>query len=269
MKIHTWDGNPPGPQLLSYAQDLLQGKDFPEAELIRQRKSRIYRVVLEQGVPVYFKHYCGTRPKEWVKRCVRSPVRNIKLWRKLRHQEIPSPKPLLVVQSLTQSVLVTSEAQEMTLQDRIQERGLPDREIMGNMGRSWGRMHREGLMHYDPDPRNILIPEENSATFGVLDLDSLYLVPWFPAWLRRKHLTRVLWRLSRKCIRICHAAPGPEEFMAFWDQYQAAAGALPIKHGLILCSKLERRSKEASHSQTLADAARNWRRELEQTISAG
>ncbi|MCG5533614.1 hypothetical protein LRF89_09205 [Halorhodospira sp. 9621] len=266
VRLYTPDGRAAEPSAAETALQLLEhGKSPRDAELISSRKSRIYRQRADGG-RVYVKHYRSRRRKERIKRLIRSPHRNITLWRRLAALQIPAPTPLLLARKRREAVLVIEEMPTPTLREHI-GRGEPvTSALMVAFGRTWGRLHNSRMIHYDPSPGNITLPEGNQDLAGLLDLDSVYVVPAVPAFVARHRLQRFFYKLTTECLRRQGTAPDGAAFQAFWHGYAEATGVDTTRHAQAVIQRMEARigsRRKKRQGETFLAAARDWRAALE------
>lgn len=267
VQIYTPDGRPADPVATQTAVQLLEHHQAPQdAELIAARKSRVYRKPAAGGERLYVKHYCSRRSKERIKRLIRSPYRNVALWRRLSSLGIPSPRPLLVAWKRREAVLVTEEMATPSLRQSIWSGDPVTPELMEVLGRTWGCLHSHRLIHYDPSPGNIVLPEADGPRAGLIDLDSLYLVPAVPALLARHRLQRFFYKLTTECLRSQEVAPTGEAFDAFWRGYAEVTGVAPEAHARSVIKRMEARigpRRKQRQGEIFLAAAQSWRSALD------
>ncbi|WP_162549550.1 lipopolysaccharide kinase InaA family protein [Halorhodospira halochloris] len=244
---------------------LLEGTVPQDAELITDRKSTVYRIEIERSA-YYVKHYCATDTKERIKRMLRSPRRNIDLWERLKAIGILSPEPLLVAKQGKRFVLITPEVRLPSIRQHSAKQGTLGVVAMHALGRTWGILHTNGLMHVDPSPSNILLTNgQSEQPMGLLDLDSLYYVGLIPNWLARQRLSQLFSRFSADSLKQCGALPPPTGFQAFWQGYQTVTKQPAFQHAIAVINRLEKSTaykRARSHREQLLAATAEWRRHI-------
>ncbi|MCK8824302.1 lipopolysaccharide kinase InaA family protein [Fuchsiella alkaliacetigena] len=192
-------------------------KDFLEEniELIKDgtsRKIRVFKLNYDNKT-YYLKKYAFERiDKKLQNNLFRRPegIRNMKNAHKLLAAGIPTAKPIFSATKrkllCRDSIFVSEEAPGIELAEYINENGLSGQQrLIKALAGFWGRFIGNNFIHQDPGLDNLFVNlDEDKFELTLIDIDSVYALPFLPKIVALHTLARIVSKLHKKLFKLEH-----------------------------------------------------------------